>query len=156
MDREKQRKLERERMEKERAEMADDDKGHEADEDGDGPRLPRKSKFDSDDEGNDDNDDEEKILIKKEFSVRSPSPPAEDSDPEMTEEEKEFQLMMMTKTLLTEILLEVTNEEILHVARETHRKATRGLILYFPVFASSMLVTKTLCLNLGRIHYVPL
>lgn len=45
MDREKQRRLERERMEKERAEMADDDKGHEADEDGDGPRLPRKSKF---------------------------------------------------------------------------------------------------------------
>lgn len=64
--------------------------------------------------------------------------------------------MMMTKTLLTEILLEVTNEEILHVARETHRKATRGLILYFPVFASSMLVTKALCLNLDRIHSVPL
>lgn len=33
-------------MEKERAEMAKDDvKGHEADEGGDGPRLPRKSKF---------------------------------------------------------------------------------------------------------------
>lgn len=46
MDREKQKKLERERMEKERAEMAKDDvKGHEADEGGDGPRLPRKSKF---------------------------------------------------------------------------------------------------------------
>lgn len=157
MDREKQKKLERERMEKERAEMAKDDvKGHEADEGGDGPRLPRKSKFDSDDEGNDDNDNEEKISLKKAFSARSPSPPAEDSEPEMTEEEKEFQLMVMTKTLLTEILLEVTNEEILHVARDTHRKATRGLVLYFPLFALSLLVTKTLCLNLDRIRYVPL
>ncbi|GLD48724.1 arginine/serine-rich protein PNISR isoform X1 [Lates japonicus] len=127
MDREKQKKLERERMEKERAEMAKDDgKEHEADEQGDGPRVPRKSKFDSDDEGNDDNDNEEKPPMKKEFSGRSPSPPAEDSEPEMTEEEKEFQLMIITKTLLTEILLEVTNEEILHVAKETHRKATRA------------------------------
>lgn len=46
MDREKQKKLERERMEKERAKMAkDDSKDHEADEEGDGPRVPRKSKF---------------------------------------------------------------------------------------------------------------
>lgn len=48
---------------------------------------------DSDDEGNDDNDEEEKPSAKKEFMVRSPSPPAEDSEPEMTEEEKEFQLV---------------------------------------------------------------
>lgn len=46
MDREKQKKLERERMEKERAEMAKDNgKKHVADEEGDGPRVPRKSKF---------------------------------------------------------------------------------------------------------------
>lgn len=46
MDREKQKKLERERMEKERAKMAKDDgKEHEAEEEGDGPRMPRKSKF---------------------------------------------------------------------------------------------------------------
>lgn len=46
MDREKQKKLERERMEKERAEMSKDDgKEHEADKEGDGPRVPRKSKF---------------------------------------------------------------------------------------------------------------
>lgn len=46
MDREKQKKLERERMERERAEMTKDDgKGHEADMEGDGPRVPRKSKF---------------------------------------------------------------------------------------------------------------
>lgn len=50
---------------------------------------------DSDDEGNDDNDNEEKISLKKAFSTRSPSPPAEDSEPEMTEEEKEFQLVSL-------------------------------------------------------------
>lgn len=52
--------------------------------------------------------------------------------------------MIITKTLLTEILLEVTNEEILHVAKETHRKATRGLLLIFPVYTSSKLITKAL------------
>lgn len=61
--------------------------------------------------------------------------------------------MVMTKTLLTEILLEVTNEEILHVAKEAHRKATRGLLLPFPVNASSMLLSET-CLYLKRIHYM--
>lgn len=47
MDREKQKKLEKERMEKQRAEMAkDEDKESDTvDEGGDGPRLPRKSKF---------------------------------------------------------------------------------------------------------------
>lgn len=48
---------------------------------------------DSDDEAND--DDDEKVSIKKESSGRSPSPPAEDSEPEMTEEEKEFQLVSL-------------------------------------------------------------
>ncbi|KAK7886481.1 hypothetical protein WMY93_026102 [Mugilogobius chulae] len=125
MDREKQKKLEQERIEKERAEMAQNDvEDHEPDDGGDGPRVPRKSKFDSDDEGNDESAVDK--TIKKEFTSRSPSPAAEDSEPEMTEEEKEFQLMVITKTLLTEILLEVTNEEIVHVAKETHRKATRA------------------------------
>lgn len=59
--------------------------------------------------------------------------------------------MIITKTLLTEILLEVTNEEILHVAKEAHRKATRGLILS-SVYASSVPVTKTLCLNLNPFY----
>lgn len=46
--------------------------------------------------------------------------------------------MIITKTLLTEILLEVTNEEIRHVAKDAHRKATRGLLLSFPINASSI------------------
>lgn len=46
MDREKQKKLEQERMEKEREKMAKDEgTEHHADEEGDGPRVPRKSKF---------------------------------------------------------------------------------------------------------------
>lgn len=38
--------------------------------------------------------------------------------------------MFLTKMLLTEILLDVTNEEIYYVAKDVHRKATKG-ILYF-------------------------
>lgn len=45
MDREKQKKLERERMELERVKVPDDDVQHQADEEGDGPHVPRKSKF---------------------------------------------------------------------------------------------------------------
>lgn len=46
MDREKQKKLERERMELERAKVPnDDDVVNQADEEGDGPHVPRKSKF---------------------------------------------------------------------------------------------------------------
>lgn len=46
MDREKQKKLERERMEKERESMVKDDSiNNRSGEEGDGPYLPRKSKF---------------------------------------------------------------------------------------------------------------
>uniref|UniRef100_A0A672L795 PNN interacting serine and arginine rich protein n=1 Tax=Sinocyclocheilus grahami TaxID=75366 RepID=A0A672L795_SINGR len=130
MDREKQKKLEKERMEKERAEMAHNERTSDmVEEEGDGPRLPRKSKFDSDDEdGEEDGAGEDSVSGRRlEFGGRSSPPVQEDqSEPEMTEEEKEFQLMLMTKTLLTEVLLEVTNEEIFQVAKETHRKATKA------------------------------
>lgn len=55
---------------------------------------------DSDDEANEEDDTLEKPAMKKEFSHRSPSPPAEDSEPEMTEEEKEFQLVCAVKMIL--------------------------------------------------------
>lgn len=46
MDREKQKKLERERMEKERESMVKDDRvSNRGGEEGDGPYVPRKSKF---------------------------------------------------------------------------------------------------------------
>lgn len=59
---------------------------------------------DSDDEANDDDDTLEKPAMKKEFSHRSPSPPAEDSEPEMTEEEKEFQLVCAVKIIFLSLL----------------------------------------------------
>ncbi|KAI7806218.1 Sfrs18 protein [Triplophysa rosa] len=128
MDREKQKKLEKERVEKERAEMANNDSDM-VEEGGDGHRLPRRSKFDSDDEDGEEDDagDDGVLGRKQEFGGRVSPPVQEDqSEPEMTEEEKEFQLMLMTKTLLTEVLLEVTNEEIQQVAKETHRKASKA------------------------------
>lgn len=54
--------------------------------------------------------------------------------------------MFLTKTLLTEVLLEVTNEEILHVAKETHRKATKGV----PII-SSVHETVLSCLRVKKI-----
>ena len=44
MDREKQRKMERERMEQERATLVKEEE-EEPEQSGDGPRVPRKSKF---------------------------------------------------------------------------------------------------------------
>uniref|UniRef100_A0AAR2IHK6 PNN-interacting serine/arginine-rich protein n=1 Tax=Pygocentrus nattereri TaxID=42514 RepID=A0AAR2IHK6_PYGNA len=134
MDREKQKKLEKERLEKERAEMANEDKDNDmVEEEGEGPRVPRKSKFDSDDDEEEDDGEEgeaaeESVMGRRPDSSSRNSSPAreEQSEPEMTEEEREFQLMLLTKTLLTEVLLEVTNEEILQVAKETHRKATKA------------------------------
>lgn len=42
-----------------------------------------------------------------------------------------FLQMMLTKMLLTEILLDVTNEEIYYVAKDVHRKATKGMPIIF-------------------------
>ncbi|XP_059839151.1 arginine/serine-rich protein PNISR isoform X3 [Hypanus sabinus] len=126
MEREKQKKLEKERLEKERAQSSKHKKDTEdVPGEADGPRLPHKSKFDSDDE----EEYETTETKSSDKQSRSPSPVAqeEQSEPEMTEEEKEFQMMIMMKMLLTEVLLEVTNEEIYYVAREAHRKATKGL-----------------------------
>uniref|UniRef100_A0A4W4EH16 PNN-interacting serine/arginine-rich protein n=1 Tax=Electrophorus electricus TaxID=8005 RepID=A0A4W4EH16_ELEEL len=122
MDREKQKRLEKERLEKERAELPTDHHDNDmVEEEGDGPRVPRKSKFVSEAR-------EEVTSRRRQEPASRNSSPAHDeqSEPEMTEEEREFQLMLLTKTLLTEVLLEVTNEEILQVAKETHRKATKA------------------------------
>lgn len=125
MEREKQKRLERERMEQQRSQMKKEIKNQQTEQEGSGPRLPQKSKFDSDEEEDDDEQEEDKASPKV---SRSPSPPLqeENSEPEITEEEKAYQMMLMTKMLLTEILLDVTNEEIYSIAKETHRKATKG------------------------------
>uniref|UniRef100_A0A2D4IIV2 PNN-interacting serine/arginine-rich protein n=1 Tax=Micrurus lemniscatus lemniscatus TaxID=129467 RepID=A0A2D4IIV2_MICLE len=136
MEREKQKKLEKERMEQQRSQLSKKEK-KEITEPGeeDGPRLPQKSKFDSDEE--EDFDNVEAISSGK--VTRSPSPTAheEQSEPEMTEEEKDYQMMLLTKTLLTEILLDVTNEEIYYVAKDVHRKAIKGM---FRLLIGSLIV----------------
>ncbi|KYO40044.1 arginine/serine-rich protein PNISR [Alligator mississippiensis] len=126
MEREKQKKLEKERMEQQRSQMSKKEKkGTEETEEGDGPRLPQKSKFDSDEE-DDDVENSEAVSVGKVSRSPSPALPEEQSEPEMTEEEKEYQMMFLTKMLLTEILLDVTNEEIYYVAKDVHRKATKA------------------------------
>lgn len=47
--------------------------------------------------------------------------------------------MVMTKMLLTEILLDVTNEEIYYVAKDVHRKATKGMPVLFSVSSVNIL-----------------
>ncbi|KAK2512266.1 hypothetical protein Q9233_016374 [Columba guinea] len=126
MEREKQKKLEKERMEQQRSQMSKKEKKeNEEAEEGDGPRLPQKSKFDSDEE-DEDAENTEAVSVGKISRSPSPAPQEEQSEPEMTEEEKEYQMMMLTKMLLTEILLDVTNEEIYYVAKDVHRKATKA------------------------------
>ena len=84
------------------------------------PSLPKKSRFESDDELSDRSRSPsrgrspEPSPIKK----RSPSP-----DEFKTEEEKQMEMMIKVKKTLTEVLLEVTNNEILDIAREVYNKA---------------------------------
>lgn len=42
--------------------------------------------------------------------------------------------MLLTKMLLTEILVDVTDEEIYYIAKDAHRKATKGILWVFLVF----------------------
>lgn len=54
-----------------------------------------------------------------------------------------FFQMMLTKMLLTEILLDVTNEEIYYVAKDVHRKATKGMLglgSFFLLISSSKIM----------------
>ena len=54
--------------------------------------------------------------------------------------------MLLTKMLLTEILLDVTDEEIYYIAKDAHRKATKGILWVFLVlfFWGSLVLVATL------------
>lgn len=138
MEREKQKKIDREKKEKEMAaaKAAREQAEREAEEElqkekegyDQGPRVPRKSRFDSDDEetGKDDGESPEKA------SSRSVSPTPHKHSPERrtpspdafkTEEEKQAELMLKVRRMLTEVLLEVTESEIQQVARDVYKKA---------------------------------
>lgn len=52
--------------------------------------------------------------------------------------------MLLTKMLLTEILLDVTDEEIYYIAKDAHRKATKGILWMFLVLFSGVLILVTI------------
>ncbi|XP_077540268.1 uncharacterized protein LOC144152733 isoform X2 [Haemaphysalis longicornis] len=135
MEREKMRKLEREKEESERrarlSKQARGD-GHLGD--------PTKSKFDSDSE----DEKEEAVDMFSEGPRARASPPKSNGDPQpaepaspeakpvttkeeafrfQTPEERHQEMMLKVRRLLTELLLEVTNEEIASVAQEVYQRA---------------------------------
>ncbi|XP_064609400.1 arginine/serine-rich protein PNISR-like [Liolophura sinensis] len=127
MEREKQKKLEKEQKEREReaALRAKEEAEKEAAEEvlrerngggGGEPSIPRRSKFDSDEEKSR-SPSPSPTPIKKVDRARSPSP-----EPK-TEEEIQQELMFKVRKMLTEILLDVTNQETEAVAKEVYYKA---------------------------------
>lgn len=134
MEREKQKKLEKEqkaRQEEEdrkAKELAEKEAAEELEKEKSGePRVPRKSRFDSEDEGDRSRSvsparrSESRSLSP---SPRKPSPKRSPSPDEFkTEEEKQMELMLKVRRMLTEILLAVTDTELENIAKEVYRKA---------------------------------
>uniref|UniRef100_A0A0B7AWL5 Uncharacterized protein n=1 Tax=Arion vulgaris TaxID=1028688 RepID=A0A0B7AWL5_9EUPU len=162
MEREKQKLQEKEQLKQQREAMLKEQKGTKV-KHGEDNDNPMKSKFDSDEEVDtqsekeNDEDDIDEVEIERPRSRsssstrdkavqspalirRSPSPTAF-----MTEEEKEMTLMMKVKRLLTETLLEVTNEEIRAVAVEVYQRARK-----------KVLQGRLLCTNIGRYFWIKL
>ncbi|XP_023211283.1 arginine/serine-rich protein PNISR-like [Centruroides sculpturatus] len=129
MERERQRKLEKEKADKEQIERFKTVDSSQEKISGDDKSLssvdetPIKSKFESESE-----DETESIKEDKESSpqVIVPSPEVVNK----TEEEKQQELMLRVRRMLTEILLDVTTDQILNVAKEVHQKAlSKGRII---------------------------
>uniref|UniRef100_T1J1N7 Arginine/serine-rich protein PNISR n=1 Tax=Strigamia maritima TaxID=126957 RepID=T1J1N7_STRMM len=143
MEREKQKRLEKERLLREREEQLRSMKEAEEramkefiEERGDS-LIPRKSKFDSD------SDEEEENLAKSPSPVKREYSSVEEEDDEAkSDEEKLADLMMRVRQLLTEILLEVTNEEVTQIAKEVLNRAKAKENKEF--FSSSCVITKSL------------
>ncbi|CAN7989460.1 unnamed protein product [Ixodes hexagonus] len=131
MEREKLRRLERERAEAEHRERLTKKSQQDSD--------PLKSKFDSD---SDDEKGESVDMFSDGQRGRRPSPKrnglqaARDASPDeepmeprteefrfRTPEERQQELMLKVRRMLTELLLEVTNEEVLALAKEVLQKA---------------------------------
>lgn len=123
MERERQRKLEKEKADKEQIEKFNTVDASQEKTSGDEKSLssvdeiPIKSKFESESE-----DEIESIKEEKESSpqvIVVPSPEIVNK----TEEEKQQELMLRVRRMLTEILLDVTTDQMLNVAKEVHQKA---------------------------------
>ncbi|XP_006821134.1 uncharacterized protein LOC100367024 [Saccoglossus kowalevskii] len=143
MEKQKQKKIEKEKDQAERKARLEAQKKAEHDlinEARISKGLPPKSKYDSDDESDKEtnkedktnhSDDESEKEENNHSSANSPSsrmkksrfesPPPE-AEPK-SELEIQQEMVAKTRRLLTEVLLEVTNEEIQSVAEEVHKKA---------------------------------
>ncbi|KAE8745931.1 hypothetical protein FOCC_FOCC007448 [Frankliniella occidentalis] len=134
MEREKQRKLEREQQLKQREEMIRQkiQEEEEALADDGQPMIPKKSKFESDSE------EEERAPIsqkinqdkrKSRFSdaeqenKKAKSPTPEPDDPPKSKEEILQEVMVKVRRMLTEVLLEVTTEEMQSIAEDAFIRA---------------------------------
>ncbi|EDS28013.1 conserved hypothetical protein [Culex quinquefasciatus] len=119
MEREKQRQVERERDQKQREQLLEQRRQAELEALSELESAKKKSKFESDSE-------EEEAPDEQEGPSREASPVPARSREEILQE-----LMISVRKNLTEILLEVTNEEIAVLAKETLAKARRkGLGMY--------------------------
>ncbi|KAF6028090.1 hypothetical protein EB796_013601 [Bugula neritina] len=131
MEREKAKKEERERQARElkKRKKIEEEEQKKAEEEAARTGIPMKSKFEDDD---DEEDAPSTASPEKEPSVqarqsrspqrsvsRSPSP---EEERYMTSEERQMQLMMKVKTMLTDILLTVTNEQIEDVCRKVYSR----------------------------------
>lgn len=114
MEREKQRQVEREREQKQREQMLEQRRQAELEALNELENAKKKSKFESDSE------EEEPGADDQESQSREPSP-----EPVRSREEILQELMIAVRKNLTEILLEVTNEEIAVLAKETLAKTRR-------------------------------
>uniref|UniRef100_A0A8D8HSS2 Arginine/serine-rich protein PNISR n=1 Tax=Culex pipiens TaxID=7175 RepID=A0A8D8HSS2_CULPI len=113
MEREKQRQVERERDQKQREQLLEQRRQAELEALSELESAKKKSKFESDSE-------EEEAPDEQEGPSREASPVPARSREEILQE-----LMISVRKNLTEILLEVTNEEIAVLAKETLAKARR-------------------------------
>lgn len=114
MEREKQRQVEREREQKQREQMLEQRRQAELEALSELENAKKKSKFESDSE------EEEPGADEQDSQSREPSP-----EPARSREEILQELMIAVRKNLTEILLEVTNEEIAVLAKETLAKTRR-------------------------------
>lgn len=114
MEREKQRQVEREKEQKQREQMLEQRRQAELEALSELENAKKKSKFESDSE------EEEPGADEQESPSREPSP-----EPVRSREEILQELMIAVRKNLTEILLEVTNEEIAVLAKETLAKTRR-------------------------------
>ncbi|XP_055684075.1 arginine/serine-rich protein PNISR isoform X2 [Lutzomyia longipalpis] len=160
MERAKQRQAEKEREEQERREEIEKRRQVEEatlkelermkkEEEEEGAKLPVKSKFESDTDSETDGEISDRRPRRGNDSSRSRSPEVKKA--EVVKKTMEEVMLDVRKTL-TEILLEVTNEEILDVAKETVARAQKKRPKVI-VGQSSNITTSNLPASLGLAIY---